>query len=103
MVRTAISFILKEGPTTRQDRWEEASGYSPSTLAAVLAGLICGASVMRQKSDDETAEFIEEYADFLNANLERWTVTTEGVLDRGDQAALHSREPGAHGCGRLSR
>lgn len=81
MARTAISFILKEGPLTRQDRWEEASGYSPSTLAAVLAGLICGASVMRQRGDDETAEFVEEYADFLNANLERWTVTTDGVLD----------------------
>ena len=80
MVRLAVSFILREGPLTRQDRWEEAAGYSPSTLAAVIAGLICGAQFAREAYDDETAEFIEDYADFLRANLERWCVTSEGTL-----------------------
>lgn len=81
MVKGGLAFLMCEGPVTNQDRWEEASGYSPSTLAAVIAALICGAEFLREVKEDESAEFVEEYADFLNANLEKWTVTTEGTLD----------------------
>jgi glucoamylase len=80
MVKGALSFILTEGPLSLQDRWEEASGYSPSTLAAVIAALVCGAEFLYQADDDETAAFVLDYADFLNANLVRWTVTTTGTL-----------------------
>jgi glucoamylase len=34
-------------PITHQERWEENAGYSPSTLAAVIAGLICAAEMAR--------------------------------------------------------
>jgi len=43
MVRRACRYLIREGPVTAQDRWEESSGYSPSTLAAQIAALICAA------------------------------------------------------------
>ena len=33
MVEAAAGLIVRNGPATRQDRWEEDSGYSPFTLA----------------------------------------------------------------------
>ena len=43
MVKKAAGYLLREGPATRQERWEEAGGYSPSTLAVMIAALICAA------------------------------------------------------------
>ena len=85
MVRRAASYLIRQGPATQQERWEEASGYSPSTLAATIAALICAACYTRERGDEETAQFIEAYADFLESHLESWTVTTEGMLVSGIQ------------------
>ena len=38
-VKKAADFIVKNGPKTPQERWEEEGGYSPSTIAAEIAGL----------------------------------------------------------------
>lgn len=79
MVLKAAEYLIRRGPATPQDRWEESSGYSPSTLAANIAALICAAELARIKKEEGTALFFEEYADFLESHLERWTVTTEGT------------------------
>ncbi len=80
MVIGAASYLIRHGPATEQERWEEASGYSPSTLASNIAALICAACMVRDRGHGETAKFIEEYADFLECHIEEWTVTTEGNL-----------------------
>lgn len=80
MVLKAVAYLMDHGPATDQERWEEASGYSPSTLANNIAGLICAAAFARERNDEETATFIEDYADFLEQHLETWTVTTQGTL-----------------------
>jgi glucoamylase len=80
MVARAAGYLIANGPATQQERWEEASGYSPSTLASNIAALICAAEMMRARGDASTARFVEEYADFLEANVERWTVTSDGTL-----------------------
>ena len=80
MAAAACGFLMREGPVTKQDRWEEAGGFSPSTLAITIAGLICAAELMAVHGDAETADFIREYADFLESHIERWTVTTVGAL-----------------------
>ena len=41
MIAKATRFLLLQGPVTGQERWEEQSGYSPSTLAVVIAALVC--------------------------------------------------------------
>ena len=80
MILRAAEYLIRQGPATQQERWEENSGYSPSTLAATIAALICAASIARDRQDTKTAEFIEFYADFLEGHIEAWTVTTEGTL-----------------------
>jgi len=80
MVRRACGFLIREGPVTAQDRWEEASGFSPSTLAVHIAALICAAEFFHDRGDRGTAEFVRHYADFLESHVEHWTVTTEGTL-----------------------
>ncbi|MFB2771328.1 glycoside hydrolase family 15 protein [Pelatocladus sp. BLCC-F211] len=83
MILRAAGYLIRHGPVTQQERWEECSGYSPSTLACNIAGLICAAQFAREHGDEATAEFIEEYADFLESHIEDWTVTTEGTLVPG--------------------
>jgi glucoamylase len=83
MVLRAAYFLVDNGPPTPQERWEENSGYSPSTLAANIAGLICAACFARDRGDLATAQFLEEYADFLEAQIETWTVTNQGFLVPG--------------------
>ncbi|HEY3394826.1 MAG TPA: glycoside hydrolase family 15 protein [Lacipirellulaceae bacterium] len=80
MVLRAAAYLICNGPATQQERWEEASGYSPSTLASNIAALTCAAAYARERGDRETAQFVQEYADFLEAHVEAWTVTTEGSL-----------------------
>jgi glucoamylase len=81
MIMRAVEYLILHGPATAQERWEEISGYSPSTLATVIASLVCAAQFANGHAD--TAGFILTYADWLSANLEEWTVTTEGELVPG--------------------
>ena len=83
MVLKAAGYLLRHGPVTQQERWEEANGYSPSTFASNIAALIGAAYFCRQRADKATAEFLEQYTDFLESHVEAWTVTTEGTLVPG--------------------
>jgi len=83
MVRAAARYILHYGPITQQERWEECSGYSPSTMAVAIAALICAADFANSRGEPQIAHFLEEYADFMESHLERWCVTTEGTLVPG--------------------
>jgi glucoamylase len=84
MVYGAAGAIIIHGPMTQQERWEENEGYSPSTLASNIAALIVAADMARKKwSDPVTAQFLEEHADFLESNLEKWCVTNTGTLFPG--------------------
>ena len=81
MVLAAAGALIAHGPMTEQERWEENQGYSPSTLAANIASLVCAASFAAQDpKDQDTAKFLLEYADFLESHVEAWTVTTQGTL-----------------------
>ncbi len=80
MVLKAAHYMIRQGPATPQERWEENSGYSPSTLASNIAALICAAGFARDRKDSTTAQYLEEYADFLESHIEAWTVTTQGTL-----------------------
>ncbi|HEY2857915.1 MAG TPA: glycoside hydrolase family 15 protein [Terracidiphilus sp.] len=79
-VERAAGFLVRKAPITHQERWEENAGYSPSTLAAVIAALICAAEIVRSRDALELAEFLEEFADWIEGHLEDWTVTNNGVL-----------------------
>ncbi|MGA2905466.1 MAG: glycoside hydrolase family 15 protein [Candidatus Korobacteraceae bacterium] len=76
----ACAYLIREGPATPEERWEEAGGYSPSTLASNIAALICAAEMIESRGDKDTADFVRTYADFLESHIEKWTVTNEGTL-----------------------
>ena len=80
MVNRAVAFLLHSGPVTGEERWEEGSGYSPSTLAVIISAFICAASFARAEQENDTAAFLESYADFLRSHLEDWTVTAMGSI-----------------------
>ena len=44
LVSRAACYLIEHSPATGQERWEEAGGYAPSTLAASIAALICRCS-----------------------------------------------------------
>jgi glucoamylase len=83
MIFRAAGYLLQQGPMTAQERWEENSGYSPSTLATVIAGLVCAADFVAPEDAAGTRDFILAYADWLAAHVEEWTVTTAGELVEG--------------------
>jgi glucoamylase len=83
LVLRAARYLVLHGPVTEQERWEENSGYSPSTLAFIIAGLVCAADFARAKKDDPIADFLLDYADWLSAHLEEWMVTSRGELVPG--------------------
>jgi glucoamylase len=80
MVRNAVSFILRNGPVTQQDRWEEDAGYSPFTLAAEISALLAGADIADLTGHGEQAQTMRDAADAWNDNIERWVYATGGDL-----------------------
>jgi glucoamylase len=78
-VRPAADFIVRRGPSTPQERWEEKPGYSPSTIAAEIAGLVCAAEIARLNDDHTSANIYLAAADDFARGVERWTATTTGV------------------------
>ncbi len=79
-VRPAIDFVIAHGPASGVERWEEQSGYSPSTIAAEVAGLIAGASLADASGDTRTASIARGVADDWQRSLPGWAVTTNGPL-----------------------
>jgi glucoamylase len=77
-VRPAADFLVRHGPFTPQERWEEKSGYSPSTIAAEIAGLVCAAEIARRNGDEVSSSIYLAAADDFARNVERWTATTTG-------------------------
>ncbi len=83
-VKKAADFIVKTGPKTVQERWEEKSGYSPSTIAAEIAGLVCAAEIAKKNGDEASATIYLATADDWARNIERWTATTKGKYGDGN-------------------
>ena len=81
-IKPAADFIVRIGPRTDQDRWEEKPGYSPSTIAAEIAGLVCAAEIARINGDKSSANTYLETADKWTENVERWTATRSGFTGR---------------------
>jgi glucoamylase len=83
-IKPAADFIMKHGPTTGQDRWEERPGYSPATVAAEIAGLVCAASIARTNRDGVSGSAYLKTADDWAGKVERWTATTTGKYGDGN-------------------
>ena len=76
MVRAAAGFLVRRGPVTGQDRWEENGGYSPFTLAVEISALLIAADVAEACGEAQAAPFLRETADQWNDGIEGWTYAT---------------------------
>jgi glucoamylase len=77
-VKPAADWLVRTGPQTDMDRWENQSGWSPGTIASEIAGLICAADIARKNGDDTSAATYEQTADTWQHEVESWTATTNG-------------------------
>jgi glucoamylase len=77
-VRKAADFIVSHGPAFGVERWEEQSGYSPSTIAAEIAGLVAAGEIATRHGDDARARIYRATADHFARSVKGWTVTTTG-------------------------
>jgi glucoamylase len=78
MVRRALSYIVRNGPQSDQDRWEESAGLNTFTLAACIAALVSGAGYLEPDARDLALGF----ADYWNSRLEDWTAVFDTPLAR---------------------
>ncbi|MDN3352249.1 glucodextranase DOMON-like domain-containing protein [Actinomadura sp. DC4] len=77
-VREAADFLVSHGPSFGVERWEEQSGYSPSTIAAEIAGLVAGGEIADRHGDAARARLYRATADHYARSIKGWTVTTTG-------------------------
>jgi len=78
-VHDAAQCILDKGPVT-QERWENATGYSPASIGAEIAGLVCAAQIAQANGADDAAAHYRSVADAWRSQLDHWPVTTNGPL-----------------------
>ncbi|MFZ0385323.1 MAG: glycoside hydrolase family 15 protein [Solirubrobacteraceae bacterium] len=77
-IRPAADYIVDHGPRTGAERWEEHPGYSPSTIAAEIAGLVAAGKLATAAGDTARADLYFATADDYQRDVKRWTVTTTG-------------------------
>jgi glucoamylase len=82
-VRPAADFIVDHGPAYGVERWEEHPGYSPSTIAAEIAGLVAASHLAGAAGDQARAALYLATADHYERNVKRWTVTSTGPYGDG--------------------
>jgi glucoamylase len=77
-IRKAADLIVKKGPISEQERWENQEGYSPGTIATEIAGLVCAADIAQRNDDGRRAAGYLRKADSWAKNVQRWTATSNG-------------------------
>ena len=95
-VQQAADYIVDKGPATPQERWENQGGWSPATIAAEIAGLVCAAEIARENGHEALAASYESTADNWQRSVEAWTVTTNGPLDADPYYLRITKSPGAN-------
>jgi glucoamylase len=79
-IRPAANFVAAHGPSFGPERWEEQGGYSPSTIAAEIAGLVAAAQIADVNGDTASASVWRGVADDWQRSIKGWTLTTSGPL-----------------------
>lgn len=72
MVRLAAGYLVRNGPVSPQDRWEEDPGYTPFTIGAEIAALLAAAELADLLREANIATYLREVADIWHSSLDRW-------------------------------
>ena len=78
--QAAANYLIAHGPSFGPERWEEQSGFSPSTIAAEIAGLVAAATIAQQHASPADARIWLATADQYQRSIKGQTVTTNGPL-----------------------
>lgn len=78
MVRRALAFVARTGPTSDQDRWEENAGVNPFTLGVAIAALVAGSGWL----EESERHYALGLADDWNERLESLCYVTGTPLAR---------------------
>ena len=89
-VRRSANYVARHGPATAQERWEEESGYSPSSIAAEIAGLVCAGTLAVEAGHEADALVWFALADHWTNNVDAWTATETGT-ERHDTTPYFTR------------
>lgn len=81
-MRHAAAFIVRTGPLTPQDRWEDDAGLAPYTLGATIAALLIAADLADEHSEPELGTFLRETADMWNDSIDAWLYAEGSSLAR---------------------
>ncbi len=88
MVRRAVDYIARFGPSSDQDRWEENPGISASTLPVLIAALVAASPWL----DEPARRYALDLADDWNERIEQWCyVTGTPMAEQMDVAGYYVR------------
>lgn len=76
MVRSAVAYLVRYGPASQQDRWEEDPGYSPFTVAAEIAALLAAADLADERQKPAIAAYLRETADEWYGAIDHYMYVT---------------------------
>ncbi|HEY3892958.1 MAG TPA: glucan 1,4-alpha-glucosidase [Bradyrhizobium sp.] len=82
MILAAAGYIVRNGPATQQDRWEEDSGFSAFTIAVEIAALLAAADAMRAAGRNSIAGYLTETADGWNEQIDDWAYAKDTEISR---------------------
>jgi glucoamylase len=77
MVRKAAVYLLRNGPISPQDRWEEVSGYTPFTIGAEIAALLVAAEMADLNNEASVSAYLREVADDWHGAIDRWMYVSD--------------------------
>jgi glucoamylase len=82
-VESLANYLVANGPSTPQERWEENGGYSPATMAAEIAGLVCAASIAEANGATSQAATYQSTALSWASRVDSLMYTTNGPYGSG--------------------
>ena len=89
-LRRSAEYVAENGPATSQERWEEEAGYSPSSIAAEIAGLVCAGKLAVETGHEADALTWFALADQWTNTVESWTATETGT-EKHDRTPYYVR------------
>jgi len=72
LVKKAAGYLVRNGPVSPEDRWEEDPGYTPFTVAAEIAALLAAADLADLNHATSVAAYLREIADVWHTSIDRW-------------------------------
>ena len=85
-IRKAVTFLLRHGIVTGQERWEEQRGVSVFTMATLVPAMLAAAEVADRMHEPAIATYCRQTADAWNESIDYWLYS--GPTPTGERAGV---------------